>query len=99
MRAAVAELLQRQVERCYVAPAGATARVVLPVLEIRLMRSGGLEAPPRIVRAGANAVDRALSQAALDAVRRCAPYRLPDRFVPFYEDWRMIHAEFEFPEG
>ena len=37
-----------------------------------------------------------IAQAALRAVRRCAPYKIPAQYVPFYNDWKAINAEFEF---
>lgn len=89
-------LLQQQIERCYAAPAGAEKAVVLPVLEIRLRPDGTFSADPRIARGGASPIDKAVAQAALKAVGRCAPYRLPVRFAPYYEDWKLISAEFEF---
>jgi len=36
-----------------------------------------------------------VADAALRAVRRCAPYRVPARFAPFYEDWKYWLIEFD----
>ena len=89
-------MLQQQIERCYVAPPGATQGVVLPMLDIRLNPDGTLTSEPRIMRGGANAVDRSIAEAAQRAVRRCAPYKIPAQYAPYYNDWKAINAEFEF---
>lgn len=96
LRDALVGMLQQQIERCYVAPPGATQGVVLPMLDIRLNPDGTLTTEPRIMRGGANAVDRSIAEAAQRAVRRCAPYKIPAQYAPYYNDWKAINAEFEF---
>ncbi|KQO69996.1 cell envelope integrity protein TolA [Methylobacterium sp. Leaf88] len=96
LRDALVGMLQQQIERCYVAPPGATQGVVLPMLDIRLNPDGTLTSEPRIMRGGANAVDRSIAEAAQRAVRRCAPYKIPAQYAPYYNDWKAINAEFEF---
>lgn len=96
MRDSLVGLLQRQVERCYVPPADASRGVILPVIGLRLERNGTLVAQPRVVRSGRSGPDASLAQAALKAVRLCAPYAIPARFAPYYDEWKDIAAEFEF---
>jgi len=96
LRDALVGLLQQQIERCYSAPPGAAQGVVLPVLDIRLNPDGSLSTEPRLMRGGASSVDQSIAQAALRAVRRCAPYRIPATYAPYYNDWKAINAEFEF---
>jgi colicin import membrane protein len=96
MRDSLIGMLTQQIERCYSAPPGASQGVVLPMLDIRLSANGALSTEPRIMRGGANAVDRSLAEAALRAVKRCAPYKIPPQFAPYYDDWKAINAEFEF---
>lgn len=96
LRDALVGMLQQQIERCYSAPPGATQGVVLPMLDIRLNPDGSLTAEPRVMRAGNNSVDQSIAQAALRAVRRCAPYKIPAQYAPYYNDWKAINAEFEF---
>jgi colicin import membrane protein len=92
--------LQSQIERCYAAPPGASVSgVVQPVLDIRLNADGSLASDPRILRAGPKPVDRSVAEAALRAVRRCAPYRVPAQFAPYYNDWKILNAEFELPQA
>ncbi|MDO9426283.1 MAG: cell envelope integrity protein TolA [Methylobacterium sp.] len=96
LREALVGMLQQQIERCYVAPPGAAQGVILPMLDIRLNPDGALTTEPRIMRGGANAVDRSIAEAAQRAVRRCAPYKIPAQYAPYYNDWKAINAEFEF---
>ncbi|TXM70049.1 cell envelope integrity protein TolA [Methylobacterium sp. WL120] len=96
LRDALVGMLQQQIERCYSAPPGAAQGVVLPVLDIRLNADGSLSTEPRIMRGGSSSVDQSIAQAALRAVRRCAPYKIPAQYQPYYNDWKAINAEFEF---
>ena len=96
MRDALVGMLQQQIERCYSAPPGASQGVILPVLDIRLNPDGTLGSEPRVMRSGQNATDQSIASAALRAVRRCAPYKIPAQYAPFYNDWKAINAEFEF---
>ncbi|TXN24575.1 cell envelope integrity protein TolA [Methylobacterium sp. WL9] len=96
LRDALVGMLQQQIERCYSAPPGAAQGVILPMLDIKLNADGSLTSEPRILRSGQNAVDQSIAQAALRAVRRCAPYKIPSQYAPYYNDWKAINAEFEF---
>ncbi|GJE29681.1 cell envelope integrity protein TolA [Methylobacterium organophilum] len=96
LRDALVGMLQQQIERCYSAPPGATQGVILPMLDIKLNPDGSLTTEPRVMRAGQSAVDQSIAQAALRAVRRCAPYKIPAQYAPYYNDWKAINAEFEF---
>lgn len=96
LRDALVGMLQQQIERCYSAPPGAAQGVILPMLDIKLNPDGSLTSEPRILRSGQNSVDQSIAQAALRAVRRCAPYKIPTQYAPYYNDWKAINAEFEF---
>lgn len=94
----LAGIIKDQIERCYSAPMGASAgQVTMPVLKVELREDGSLQAEPRVARAGSSSADRAVSDAALRAVRRCAPYQIPAKFAPYYADWRSLNVEFEPP--
>lgn len=99
MRDALAGLLQSQIERCYMAPPGAAgAKATVPVLNVQFNADGTLLTEPKIVRSGSSALDRSVAEAALRAVRRCAPYKIPAQFAPFYNDWKNTIAQFELPQ-
>ncbi|WP_442000241.1 cell envelope integrity protein TolA [Microvirga sp. 2TAF3] len=89
-------LLREQIARCYTAPISASAgSVVPPILDIRLNQDGSLASEPSVMRGGTNSTDRAVADAALRAVRRCAPYRVPAQFAPYYSDWKTLNVQFD----
>lgn len=57
-----------------------------PVVEFRLTRDGALESGPKLLNAGGNSVERARGEQALQAVRRCSPIKIPEEFMPYYEE-------------
>lgn len=57
-----------------------------PVVEFRLTRDGALESGPKLLNAGSNSVERARGEQALQAVRRCSPMKIPEEFMPYYEE-------------
>lgn len=98
LRGQLVGLLRDQMERCYAPPIGASAgAATAPILDIRLNSDGSLSADPRLIRAGNGSLDRSVADAALRAVRRCAPYKVPAQFAPYFEDWKTLNVEFELP--
>ena len=73
-----------QIQRCYRAPrVGHDGRQIITQLRIRVAPGGALSGPPELVgQSGVTAANRIHAQpmatAAIDAVVRCAPLRLPD---------------------
>jgi colicin import membrane protein len=98
LRDSLLGLLQDQILRCYSPPIGATmGNVTMPLLNLQFNADGSLSAEPRVIRSGGSAADRAIAEAALRAVRRCAPYRVPAQFAPYYNEWKNMNALFEAP--
>ena len=98
LRGQLVGMLQDQMQKCYSPPLGVSgATATMPLLDIRLNQDGSLMSEPRILRAGNTSVDRAVADAAVRAVRRCAPYRVPTQFVPYFNDWKLLNVEFEIP--
>jgi colicin import membrane protein len=97
MHASLIGILDEQIRACYPEQVGAAATkdVVLPLLDVRLNPDGSLAAEPKVLRAGPKQIDRVVSDSALRAVRRCAPYRIPARFAPYYQDWKQLTVEFD----
>lgn len=100
MKDALIGLLQDQITRCYSAPpAVITSKVTDPMLNLQFNPDGSLSAEPRIVQAGNSSLDRAVAEAAVRAVRRCAPYRVPAQFAPYYDEWKNLLALFNPPQA
>ena len=92
---ALKALLQDQIRNNYLeVPGSKNDAVTIPVLQIRLNRDGSLAAEPRLLRVGPKPIDRAVAEAALRAVRRSAPFRIPAQYAAFYEDWKELNPEF-----
>nr|WP_210496933.1 cell envelope integrity protein TolA [Microvirga antarctica] len=95
-RDALMGILQEQFKRCFTPPISASAgNVVAPLLDIRLNQDGTLSQEPLVLKSGPSSTDRAIADAALRAVRRCAPYRVPAQFAPQYADWKLLKVEFD----
>jgi colicin import membrane protein len=89
-------LLQEQMKQCYTVPISASSgNVATPLIEVRLNQDGSLASQPVIVSAGPSSTDRAVADAALRAIRRCAPYRIPAQYSPFYGDWKYLSVGFD----
>jgi hypothetical protein len=89
------DAIRQQISQCWSPPVGATnaADLVVTML-IWLNPDGSLARPPQ-VKGGPlvpSSYQRAAQDAALRAVRRCAPYRLP---VEKYSSWREIELTFD----
>lgn len=96
LRDALGALLKEQMARCYSAPVGAAAgNITIPMLDVSFNADGSLAGEPRIVRAGSTTIDRSVAETALRAVRRCAPYTIPAKFAPYYQEWKRWHIEFD----
>ncbi|WP_407666834.1 cell envelope integrity protein TolA [Microvirga roseola] len=96
MRDALMGLLRDKIQGCYSAPISASGGdAVPPVLDIRLNPDGTLSSDPKVIQAGNSSMDRAVADAALRAVRRCAPYDLPAKFAPYYSDWKILNVQFD----
>lgn len=100
MMGEIRDLLQRRIEECYSPPPGVVGRkVVNPFVSVTLAADGTLTGQPRITRAGPTPLDQAIAGAALRAVQRCAPFRIPAKFAPFYAEWKSLSVEFVPPES
>ena len=56
-----------------------------PVVEFHLSREGALEGRPQLMNPSNNPVEQARGEQALQAVRRCSPMKIPEEFMPFYD--------------
>jgi colicin import membrane protein len=96
LRDSLIGILQDRIRECYNAPVAAMGgEGTPPVLDIRLNQDGSLSAEPTVLRAGSTTTDRAVADAALRAVRRCAPFRVPAQFAPYYADWKILNVQFD----
>ncbi|KAA0971138.1 cell envelope integrity protein TolA [Aureimonas fodinaquatilis] len=88
------DALRAQVSRCWSPPVGlADAGPLLITVTMQLDPTGQLMGMPQIVRGGGSSmVERAAGDAAVRAVRRCAPYSLP---ADKYDNWANVTMNFD----
>ncbi|WP_062228882.1 cell envelope integrity protein TolA [Aureimonas frigidaquae] len=88
------DALRAQVQRCWSPPAGISDAGTLRVsIQMQLDPSGALIGVPQIVNGGGSSTaERVAGEAAVRAVRRCAPYSLPS---DKYDSWRQVQINFD----
>lgn len=92
----IASLINDQLDRkrCYAPPAGRpNADRLRTRVGMQLDRSGALIGAPRILDGGSG--DRAFDEAALRAIRACAPFAFPDDVTALYPAWRDVTLNFD----
>lgn len=91
----IASLINDQLDRkrCYAPPAGRpNADQLRTVVRMQLDRSGALIGAPTIVGGSG---DRAFDEAALRAIRACAPFEFPEDVTALYPAWRDVTLNFD----
>lgn len=96
-RASLNSAIQRQLRRHWTAPQGVDAELLVTVVRFRLNRDGSLNGQPSCIeQRGETPSNRPQisihCERALTAVRRAAPFNLPEQF---YEQWRTITSQFD----
>ncbi|MEX6507097.1 hypothetical protein [Jiella sp. M17.18] len=88
------DALRGQIQKCWSPPAGVEGAGSLRVsIEMHLDPSGQLQGRPVIVDGGSGSMQQRIAgEAALRAVRRCAPYNLP---ADKYETWSEVVLNFD----
>lgn len=88
------DALRGQIQRCWSPPAGVSEAGSLRIsIQMQLDPSGALQGVPTIVSGGgASTIERVAGEAALRAIRRCAPYNLP---IEKYETWSQVQINFD----
>jgi colicin import membrane protein len=94
-RDALGALLKEQLATCWSPPIGLRDVNLKPQVRMKLNPDGSLSAEPVLANASGDAAFRSLAESALRAVRRCAPFRIPPQYAPFYADWRDWNITFD----
>ncbi|MCG7393329.1 energy transducer TonB [Microvirga sp. ACRRW] len=90
-RRVLIEIFQQQVRSCYILPEkerGAESVVV----ELRLEPNGALTRQPEVIH---GLPDSLMARAALRAIDKCAPFKVPKEFASLYRDWRTLRIRFD----
>ncbi|MBB4039656.1 colicin import membrane protein [Microvirga flocculans] len=83
-------IFMTQIKHCYLLPAAAIGGEGV-TLEVRLNKDGSLEQSPKVLHGQA---DSAQAQAALNAVKRCTPFAIPQNIVSRYPQWKVMRIAF-----
>ncbi|MBB3996938.1 hypothetical protein [Aureimonas pseudogalii] len=88
------DALKGQMEKCWSPPAGnADAGSFRVKVSMRLKPTGDVDGMPEILEGGSGSTaERAAGEAALRAIRRCAPYNLP---AEKYDTWSEVTINFD----
>ena len=90
-RADLIPIFMDQFKSCYVFPRQAMSGEA-PVLEVRLNLDGSLAQEPKVVRGDPASLN---AQAALNAVKRCAPFHIPASIAHRHAQWKVMQVTFE----
>ena len=89
-RSDLIQILQQQVRSCYTLPAEARGAELI-VVELRLESNGALARKPEVIR---GLPDSLTARAALRAIDKCAPLKIPKEFASLYQDWKVMRIQF-----
>jgi colicin import membrane protein len=89
MRDALAGLLKDQVQKCFDVPPGMDeTKLQQALVHVVFKEDGSLAERPQVASASSDPGVRAVAGALQRAIMRCAPYRIPGQFLPFFEQWK-----------
>jgi hypothetical protein len=89
-----ASVLLESVPTCWTIPASASFMEIIHV-RVRLNRDGSLAGEPTVLAASENKPTREVEQSAVNAIKKCAPFRGLSKFADTYEDWREVTINFD----
>jgi colicin import membrane protein len=88
-------LLQDQYKRCWTFVGLGGAKKYIPEIRVWYAANGSLMQPPELLNPPSDPSLKALADSALRAVRRCDPLRIPERYQPYYEQWKGRIVRFD----
>lgn len=87
------DALRAQIQACWNPPAGAVdARELIVRVRLQLRQDGSLQADPMLMNRGGHPAFQIAAEAAMRAIRRCQPYRLP---IAKYDVWKDVEVTFD----
>jgi colicin import membrane protein len=90
-RADLIAVFHGQVTSCYILPTEAKGLEPV-VVELRVKPDGALDGEPRIVEGPPKSIAAA---AALRALKKCSPFKIPSSIAPRYQDWKLMRIGFK----
>ncbi|MFO1150792.1 MAG: cell envelope integrity protein TolA [Alsobacter sp.] len=88
-------ILKEQITTCWSPPPGLSKDIGKPRVRMALNVDGSLSAEPVLLNAGRDPAFNAMAESAVRAIKRCAPFRIPAQFAPFFSDWKELNVMFD----
>ena len=96
LQAAMEGWFQDQFQGCWIQPITVPqGPKYVPEIRVPLNLDGSLAADPTLLNPPDDPSWQALADSAMRAVRKCDPLPVPDRFKPYYDEWRNRIVRFE----
>jgi chemotaxis protein histidine kinase CheA len=86
--------LTEQMNRCLSIPPGAIPRSK-PIVALTLGRDGSITSGPTLTNPMNEPGYMPYAEANMRALRNCAPFKIPERFMATYEDWKSLRIGFD----
>lgn len=87
-------ILTEQMNRCLNIPPGAIPRSK-PIVQLTLARDGSIISGPTLLNPVNESGYMPYAEANMRALRNCAPFRIPARFLSMYNDWKTLRIGFD----
>lgn len=87
------DALRNQIQACWSPPAGTVdAKQLIVKVQLLLNQDGSVQAQPTVTNRSSHPQFQLAAEAALRAIRRCQPYKLP---IAKYQSWRDVEVTFD----
>jgi hypothetical protein len=82
--------------QCWKAPAAPSeGEPYFPKIRVAFKSDGALRAAPRLVNPPSDPAWRPQAEAALRAVKTCDPLHVPEKYAPYYQQWKTKTVYFD----
>jgi hypothetical protein len=82
--------------QCWKAPAAPSeGEPYFPKIRVAFKSDGALRAAPRLVNPPSDPAWRPQAEAALRAVKACDPLHVPEKYAPYYQQWKTKTVYFD----
>ena len=82
--------------QCWKAPAAPSeGEPYFPKIRVAFKSDGGLRAAPKLVNPPSDPAWRPQADAALRAVKACDPLHVPEKYAPYYQQWKTKTVYFD----
>jgi hypothetical protein len=95
MQAAFDAWLIETYKQCWSPPKAAQGEPYLPRVRVAYKADGALAAPPKLINPPLDPDGKANAEAAMRAVKACDPLRVPEKYGPYYAQWKTKTVYFD----